>query len=147
MIRHMIRSAVAEHGAASPSVAAAHFLSRLNFEADSSDIAVDIEAGVADFTMVDCRSPEAYAAGHVPGAVNIPHRRIKAELVDRLLPVDRLLVTYCNGPHCNASTRGALRLATLGRRVKEMPGGMDGWRRENLTVETSQVAAAEPVDG
>jgi rhodanese-related sulfurtransferase len=131
-----IRSAVTEHEPADPSVATAHFAARLAYEADCADVAADISAGVDHVVVIDCRSPEAYAAGHLPGAVNIPHRRITREVIDDLLPGDQLLITYCNGPHCNASTRGALRLAQLGRRVKEMPGGMVGWVNEGLPIES-----------
>jgi rhodanese-related sulfurtransferase len=138
MVVVLIRSAVASHDAADPAIAAAHFEARLTFEADCSDVAADLAAGVADFIVVDCRSPQAYMRGHVPGAINLPHRRITAETVERRLPPDRLLITYCNGPHCNASTRGALRLAQLGRRVKEMPGGMVGWNAEDLPVEVAE---------
>ena len=122
--------------AAEPAAAAEHFASRLAFETDCSDVGADLAAGASGFVVIDCRSPELYESGHVPGAVNIPHRRLTAEVVEELLPPDALLVTYCNGPHCNASTRGALRLAALGRRVKEMPGGMAGWTAEGLPVET-----------
>jgi len=53
-----------------------------------------------------------------------------ADLVAELIPDgSTLVITYCAGPHCNASTKGALRFATLGRAVKEMPGGIDGWPR------------------
>ncbi|BEP14957.1 rhodanese-like domain-containing protein [Acidothermaceae bacterium B102] len=128
------RSAVLEHPAAAPDDAAIHFAERLAYEADCSDVGADIAAGVGGFVVIDTRSPALYLAGHVPGAVNLPHRRITAETVAQL-PPDVLLVTYCNGPHCNASTRGALRLAALGRQVKEMPGGIDGWIREGLPVE------------
>lgn len=130
------RSAVLDHPAAAPSDAAAHFAARLSYETDCSDVGADIAAGVGGFVVIDTRSPALYAAGHVPGAVSLPHRRITAETVAEL-PTDVLLVTYCNGPHCNASTRGARRLASLGRQVKEMPGGMDGWVREGLPVEVS----------
>jgi rhodanese-related sulfurtransferase len=128
------RSAVLEHPVATPADAAAHFAARLSYETDCSDVGADIAAGVGGFVVIDTRSPALYLAGHVPGAVSLPHRRITAEIV-ALLPADVLLVTYCNGPHCNASTRGALRLTALGRQVKEMPGGMDGWIREGLPVE------------
>jgi rhodanese-related sulfurtransferase len=57
--------------------------------------------------------------------------------VERLQPRDALVITYCDGPHCNASTKGALQLAVLGRRVKEMQGGLDGWIRDGLPVETA----------
>ena len=130
------RSLVLEHPAAAPDDAAEHFAAQLAYEADCSDVGADIAAGAGGFLVVDTRSAALYLAGHVPGAVNLPHRRITAETVARL-PPDVLLVTYCNGPHCNASTRGALRLARLGRAVKEMSGGMDGWVREGLPVELS----------
>jgi rhodanese-related sulfurtransferase len=128
------RSAVLDHPAADPTMAAEHFAARLAYEADCTDVGADIAAGVGGFVVVDCRSPELFAAGHVPGAISLPHRRITAASVAELLPPDVLVVTYCNGAHCNASTRGALRLASLGRTVKEMPGGMDGWVREGLPV-------------
>ncbi len=92
--------------------------------------------------MVDCRSTQAYQAGHVPGAISMPHRRITAEMADAMLPPDAVVVTYCDGPHCNASTRGGLRLAQLGRPVKEMHGGLDGWIRDGLPVETGPGRAA-----
>jgi rhodanese-related sulfurtransferase len=135
-----IRSNVLGTPAAEPVSAARHFAARLAYEADCADVGADIAAGVTGFAIVDCRAPELYEASHIPGAVNMPHRRITAETVAELLPPDGLLVTYCNGPHCNASTRGALRLAELGRRVKEMPGGMAGWIAEGLPVESVRMA-------
>jgi rhodanese-related sulfurtransferase len=129
------RSATLDRPSAVPADAATHFADRLAYETDCSDVGADIAAGVGGFVVIDCRSPQLYAVGHVPGAVNIPHRRITAETI-KDLPADALLITYCNGPHCNASTRGALRLAQLGRRVKEMPGGIDGWIREQLPVQS-----------
>jgi rhodanese-related sulfurtransferase len=129
------RSATLDHPAADPNLAALHFADRLAYEADCSDLGADIAAGLGGFVIVDCRSRQLYDEGHVPGAISLPHRRITAESVAELLPPDLLVITYCNGPHCNASTRGAHRLALLGREVKEMPGGMDGWVRERLPVE------------
>jgi len=130
-------SAVAAHPPADPAEAVAHYAGRLRFEADCADVAADLASGAGEFALLDCRRPELFAAGHLPGAINIPPARITAELLERLIPRDRLIVTYCNGPHCNASTRGALILARLGRPVKEMPGGLDGWVREGLAVLSS----------
>jgi rhodanese-related sulfurtransferase len=131
-----IRSAVAATAPATAPQAIDHFRARLSYEADASDVAADLAAGLTGFVLVDCRSPELYAEAHLPGAINLPHRRITADVVDDLIPDEStLIVTYCAGPHCNASTKGALRFAGLGRPVKEMPGGIDGWRRENLPIE------------
>jgi rhodanese-related sulfurtransferase len=57
--------------------------------------------------MAGCQrtAPSAYAAGHVPGAVNLPYRRITEETVARLLPPNGLLVAYCDGPHWAGRSR------------------------------------------
>jgi rhodanese-related sulfurtransferase len=50
-------------------------------------------------------------------------------------PKDSLFVVYCAGPHCNGANKGAIRLARLGYRVKEMIGGITGWRDEDFALE------------
>jgi rhodanese-related sulfurtransferase len=51
-------------------------------------------------------------------------------------PQSTLFVTYCAGPHCNGANKGALRLAELGRPVKEMIGGITGWLDEGFSLVT-----------
>ena len=120
---------------AAPTLAARHFQWRLEFETDPSDVHADLEAGVADFVLVDTRSREAFATGHIPGAINLPYREIDDTIVE-LLPLHQSVVTYCGGPACNAATRGAAALAALGYRVKEMLGGLEYWVREGYPVES-----------
>jgi rhodanese-related sulfurtransferase len=55
------------------------------------------------------------------------------------IPKNKILVTYCDGIHCNASTKAAMRLAALGFRVKEMVDGMQGWKREGYPVEETVI--------
>ena len=43
--------------------------------------------------VLDVRSPEEFASGHVPGAVNIPHDQIAARLAE--VPRDKDVVLYC----------------------------------------------------
>lgn len=50
---------------------------------------------------------------------------------------DTLFVTYCAGPHCNGATRGAIRLARLGRPAKVMAGGIMGWLDEGFALDKS----------
>ena len=83
------------------------------------------------------RSPEAYQQGHVPGAVNLPHRRI----VERTLsdfPEDALFVVYCSGSHCNGADRAAVQLSRLGRKVKKMLGGIHGWHVEGFATSAGE---------
>jgi rhodanese-related sulfurtransferase len=128
---------------ASPADAAAHFAHRLAVETDVSDVAAALGSGA--FVLVDTRSDEAWAQGHVPGAVHLPGREIPARApaeLDRSVPV----VTYCWGPGCNGATRAALALARLGYRVKEMLGGFEYWAREGLPVETDAGVRRPDVD-
>ena len=96
-------SSVLEAPPATPLEAAKHFAAKLAFETDPSDVHADLGKGIRDFVVVDCRSPESFEKGHVPGAVNLPYRRMTSDGV-RHLPKDKVLVTYCTSWHCNAST-------------------------------------------
>ncbi len=125
---------------AAPADALAHFGSALRFETDCWDVHDALSRG-ADFVLLDVRSADLYARGHVPGAINLPHGKI----VDSRLasyPADTVFVTYCAGPHCNGGHRGAIRLAKLGRPVKLMIGGITGWVDEGFVLATGSDAGS-----
>ena len=64
---------------ASPAEVAAHFALKLAIETDCADVHDALARGTADFVLLEARGPAAYARGHVPGALNLPHREITAE--------------------------------------------------------------------
>ncbi len=131
--RVLVTARVLAFPAADPHDAAAHFAARLAYETDCSDVYADLEAGAGGFVVLDARSPEAFASGHIPGARNLPHATITAATAAEL-PRDHVLATYCWGPHCNAATKAAARLAALGYQVKEMLGGVTGWVTEGYAL-------------
>ena len=117
-----------------------HYQRKLEYEIDSWDLSVALER-CEKVVVIDARSPEAFAREHIPGAVNLPHRRMDAQSVAGL-DRDALVVTYCDGIGCNASTKGALGMLRLGFRVKELMGGLDWWKRDGHPTEAG-VARAE----
>lgn len=124
---------VTETPAADSERAAAHFAQLLEFETDCWDTHAALEAGGKGIVVLDVRAPDLYAAGHVPGAVNLPHRKI----VERTLadfPDGVTFVVYCAGPHCNGADKAALRIARLRRPVKKMIGGVTGWLDEGFEL-------------
>ena len=111
-----------------------HYERKLNYEIDAWDLKLAIESG-EDVTVIDTRSRDAYIRGHIPHALNIPHREMSAETTDAICK-DALIVTYCDGVGCNASTNGALNMVKLGFRVRELIGGLDWWIRDGHPVHT-----------
>jgi rhodanese-related sulfurtransferase len=120
--------------AADPGEALRHFEALLSFETDCWDVSEDLRRRRSGFVVLDVRSPALFAAGHVPGAVNLPHGKITGRSLEGY-PDKMLFVVYCSGPHCNGADRAAVRLARLGRRVKKMIGGIEGWKDEGLGLE------------
>lgn len=105
-----------------------YYSAKLAWETDSWDLKEALDAG-KNVVVIDARSAEAFECEHIPFAINIPHRTIDEESTSG---IDRsaLVVSYCDGIGCNASTRAALKLVDLGFQVKELLGGLDWWKRD-----------------
>ena len=136
-----MRNAVTQVPAALPEAALAHFELQFCFETDCWDTHDALQSPDPGFVLVDARSPAAYASGHVPGAINIPHGKIIASRMAQW-PDGTLFITYCAGPHCNGAARAAVRLAKLGYPVKLMAGGITGWLDEGFALAADESVAA-----
>jgi rhodanese-related sulfurtransferase len=121
--------------AADSASAIAHFSATLQYETDCWDTHEALASGSPGFVLLDVRSHESYAKGHVPGAVNLLRGKITASRL-AAYPADTLFVTYCAGPHCNGATKAAIAVAKLGRPVKIMIGGITGWLDEGFSLQT-----------
>jgi rhodanese-related sulfurtransferase len=87
--------------------------------------------------FVDAREPELFAAGHIPGARNIPFEQV-AKYGDTLKTIAKtdLLVLYCEGGDCHQSHDLAEYLVANGwRRVAVYAGGWAEWSKETDFVE------------
>lgn len=128
-----IRSEVTRVPPASSAEAASFYKTRFAFETDCWDVHHAITNKRQDFVLLDVRSPELFAQGHLPKAINLPRIEINEERMGEY-PPDTVFVTYCAGPHCNGSTKAAVALAEMGRPVKEMIGGVEGWKDEGFSM-------------
>ncbi|ELR72597.1 putative rhodanese-like protein [Fulvivirga imtechensis AK7] len=100
--------------------------SKLAYEMDPSDLFDALENN-ENVVVVDTRKPFGYEKEHIPTAINLPHREMNEETT-RGLDRSKTYVCYCDGIGCNASTKGALNLARLGFKVKELIGGIEWWK-------------------
>jgi len=109
------------------------FESKLRFEIDAFDLFTALNAG-EKIVIIDTRKREAYRAEHIPGALSVPHQEMN-ETTSKDFDRELLYVTYCQGIECNGSTKGALNMSRLGFRVKELVGGIAGWKLDSFATE------------
>ncbi|MEV4279641.1 rhodanese-like domain-containing protein [Actinoplanes xinjiangensis] len=83
--------------------------------------------------LLDVRSSDEYAGGHLPGAVNVPFDEVEAA-AGRYAGQD--VVTVC---HSGVRSLAAARLlSAAGARVQSLAGGTEAWRQAGHPVETSR---------
>ena len=122
-----------------------YYQAKLDFEIDSADLFAALNANSEDLVVVDARSSAAYAIEHIPTAISLPHRSLSNANV-RDLDSHKLYVCYCDGIGCNASTKGALALATLGFEVVELIGGLDWRKRDGYQTEGQAAQVGMQID-
>ncbi|MGF1503991.1 MAG: rhodanese-like domain-containing protein [Anaerolineae bacterium] len=84
-----------------------------------------------DHILVDVRTPEEFASGHIPGAINIPVEEIANRLDE--IPADTNVVVYCRSG--NRSATAASELAESGYASIYDLGGIISWQAAGLPVE------------
>ena len=84
-------------------------------------------------TVLDVRPPEEFAAGHVPGAINIPVHELEKRIKE--LPKRREVVAYCRGPYCLMSYDAVSVLRKKGLKARRLEAGMPEWRAAGMPVE------------
>jgi rhodanese-related sulfurtransferase len=102
----------------------------------------DLNSALADNPpfLLDVReAAEISNDGFIAGAVNIPVREVLANL-DKLPAQDQPIVVYCASGHRGAMVMAALQFLGYND-VKNLAGGLGGWKKAELAVETGAPAA------
>lgn len=84
-------------------------------------------------TVLDVRPPEEYAAGHVPGAINIPLTELPTRL--KKLPRGHEVIAYCRGPYCLLSVDAVVLLRSEGFTARRLADGYPEWAAAGLPRE------------
>ena len=74
--------------------------------------------------VLDVRTPQEYAEGHVPGAVNVPHDQLASRLAE--VPKDKDVVIYCKSGRRSALAADVL-AANGYSRLSHLEGDMNAW--------------------
>ncbi|WP_374045674.1 ArsR/SmtB family transcription factor [Massilia sp. YIM B04103] len=89
-----------------------------------------LEEGVL---LLDVRSEEDYAAGHIPGAINIPTEALEQHFAE--LPRDQDILAYCGGRYCVLSIQAVSLLRAKGFKAQRLEDGFPGWQAAGLRIE------------
>ena len=84
--------------------------------------------------VLDVRTPEEYAAGHVPNAINVPHDQIEARLAELEARKNGPVVVYCKSGRRAGMAAEALSKAGF-TNLLHLTGDMDAWSAAGLPVE------------
>lgn len=87
------------------------------------------------FKLVDVLEREHYEKEHLKGAISLPLNEIEKK-ANNLLKQDDLIVVYCASFQCQASTKAAEKLLSLGfKNVLDYKGGLKDYKEANLPLE------------
>ena len=88
--------------------------------------------------VLDVRPAAEYAAGHIPGAINVPHDQLAARLAE--LPGGVDIVAYCRGRYCVFAPDAVRLLRARGFSARLLAGGLPDWRLAGLPVAAGATA-------
>lgn len=85
--------------------------------------------------ILDVRTPEEYQAGHIPGAVNIPHDQLASRLSELPISKSDEVVVHCEKGARAAKAESVL-IASGYTHVVDLQGHMSSWREAGLPTQS-----------
>jgi rhodanese-related sulfurtransferase/DNA-binding transcriptional ArsR family regulator len=85
-----------------------------------------------EVTILDVRPEDEFALGHLPGAVNVPLRKLEIRLTE--LDPTQEIVAYCRGPYCVLSYEAVAILRARGFKARRLEDGLPEWRAVGLPI-------------
>jgi len=114
-----LETSISEKPAPEPSISPAELADRI--AAESAPIVLDV------------RTPQEFAAGHIPGAVNIPHTELASRLSTLDFDPDQEIVVHCEQGGRASIAESILREGGY-TRVRDLTGHMKAWRAGGYPV-------------
>jgi rhodanese-related sulfurtransferase len=93
--------------------------------------AVEMMEKEENYIILDVRTHEEFAAGHIPGAIVVPNETISTEEIAQLPDKDQLIMVYCRSG--NRSKQASDKLVKLGYTNIIEFGGINSWPGETVS--------------
>lgn len=103
-------------------------VSELSYKQITTEAAARMMADETNYIILDVRTPEEYAEGHIANAVNIPNETIGSNEIEELPDKSQLIMIYCRSG--NRSKQAADKLVKLGYTNIVEFGGINIWSGE-----------------
>jgi len=84
-----------------------------------------------NYIILDVRTEQEFAAGHIPGAILVPNETIGTKEIPQLPDKDQLIMVYCRSG--NRSKQASGKLVQLGYTNIVEFGGINSWPGEIVT--------------
>lgn len=97
----------------------------------TAEEAAKMMQSATDYIVLDVRTEQEYASGHIPGAVNIPNETIASGAIQQLPDKEQLILVYCRSG--NRSKQASEELVNLGYTNIVEFGGINDWSGEVVT--------------
>ena len=91
------------------------------------------QGGANQLLVIDVRDVGEYKSGHVPGAINIPHKKLERQL-DKLLDANGVVLYCINGRRTRLAEQTLIDNDVPD--VFHLEGGVMGWRQGGFEVRT-----------
>lgn len=88
--------------------------------------------------VLDVRTPKEYAAGHVPGAINVPYDQVASHLAE--IPKDKDVVLYCQSGR-RAGLAAEVLQASGYTKLEHLQGDIQAWLKDGRPVEGGDATA------
>jgi len=121
-----------------PKGAARYFEAKAAYSTGPAELEHALSSGRrpgVDFNLIDLRSADDFAKGHLPGATNLPEERWSS--FDGLAR-ERLNILYCYSSVCHLAARAGFEFAAAGFPVMEMDGGFESWKEHEFKTEGAE---------
>ena len=91
------------------------------------------QSGTDQMLVIDVRDLAEYKSGHVPGAINIPQKKLERRL-DKLLDANSVVLYCINGSRTRLAEQTLIENDIPN--VFHLEGGLMGWRQGGFEVRT-----------
>lgn len=119
-----------------------YFRAKVEYEITPDGLKKLLDNPPNNVCVVDVRGAAQFGAGHIPGARSIPLEALASAF--RSLPMDKMIVAYCEDLACGLSLQAALELAQVGFQVQHLVGGFAEWCRRGFPVEAAPAPSLDP---